>query len=147
MRYSFSHLVLLLSALTCTQADALDRMLNELGRSLTCVIYIKASEEVIVRRLTGRRVCEKCGRIYNIPNRPPKADGKCTVCDGMVVQRKDDLIETVKNRIKVYEEQTAEVVDYYAAKKILCEVSGDVDARETRSEIERKLERDVSGSR
>lgn len=98
---------------TLEQAKELDKALRQMKRALNLVLYFKTSAEVILKRVTGRRVCKACGKIYNIPNFPPKKDGVCDACGGEVIQRKDDAPETALHRLKVYEEQTADLVEYY----------------------------------
>ena len=121
---------------TKEQARNLDAMLGEIGRSLDAALYFSASKDVVLRRLTGRRVCRKCGKIYNIPNLMPKKDGICDACGGQIYQREDDKEETVLNRLKVYEKQTAELVQYYKAAGLLREVSGDRDAQSLTKDID-----------
>jgi adenylate kinase len=94
---------------------------------LDLVIYFKTSEKVAVERLSGRWVCTNCAAIYHTKNMPPKRAGICDKCGGGLVQRPDDKEETVRKRLVVYERQTKELIDYYAAKGILGEVSGDLD--------------------
>ena len=87
---------------TIPQAEALDRM----GVNIDFVVDLEVPEETILRRLSGRRVCERCGASYNLNDKRPKAEGVCDVCGGTLVQRRDDQPETVKARLKVYHEQT-----------------------------------------
>jgi adenylate kinase len=96
---------------TIPQAEALD----EMGANIDCVIDIEVPDDVIVNRLSGRRVCEKCGRPYHTESLKPKVDGVCDDCNGALVQRKDDQIETIKNRLDVYHKETEPLVNYYKA--------------------------------
>lgn len=105
---------------TIPQAEALDKM----GASIDCVIDIEVADDVIVKRLSGRRVCEKCGRPYHIESLKPRVDGVCDDCSGTLVQRKDDCIETVKNRLDIYHKETEPLVDYYRAQGKLRVVEG-----------------------
>ena len=98
---------------TVEQAEALDKFLEERGGKVDHVLDKEVPAEELITRILGRRVCEKCGATYNIPNMPPKKDGICDVCGGKLMQRKDDTRETVENRIAVYEKQTAPLLDYY----------------------------------
>ncbi|MGI6204898.1 MAG: adenylate kinase [Anaerovoracaceae bacterium] len=98
---------------TVEQAEALDEFLKGRGEKVDHVLDIEVPAEELITRILGRRVCEKCGATYNIPNMPPKVDGVCDVCGGKLMQRKDDTRETVENRIAVYEKQTAPLLDYY----------------------------------
>ena len=113
---------------TKNQAVSLDSALLDANNKLDVVLYFRTSEEVAVQRLTGRRVCPECGKNYHILNMPPKKDGVCDVCSVELIQRKDDNIETVKNRFKVYQERTKDLIDYYKEKGLLKEVDGDMSA-------------------
>ena len=115
---------------TKNQAQILEAVLNDLNLPLDMVLYFDTSEETILKRLTGRRICRSCGKIFHITNIPPKKEGICDVCEGELYQRNDDKEETIKNRIEVYNKQTSELIDYYQQKKILSKVSGDLDVDE-----------------
>ncbi len=105
---------------TIPQAEALD----EMGADINCVIDIEVQDEVIVNRLSGRRVCENCGRPYHVVSLKPKVDGVCDDCNGALVQRKDDQIETIKNRLDIYHKETEPLVKYYEAQGKLVVVEG-----------------------
>lgn len=105
---------------TIPQAEALDAM----GADIDCVIDIEVQDEVIVNRLSGRRVCENCGRPYHVVSLKPKVDGVCDDCKGALVQRKDDQIETIKNRLDIYHKETEPLVQYYEAQGKLKVVVG-----------------------
>ena len=105
---------------TIPQAEALDAM----GVVIDKVIDIEVADEVIVNRLSGRRVCEKCGRPYHLESLKPKAEGICDDCGGTLVQRKDDSIETVKARLDIYHNETEPLKDYYAKQNKLVVVEG-----------------------
>ncbi|MCG2711754.1 MAG: adenylate kinase [Candidatus Omnitrophica bacterium] len=115
---------------TKNQAQILEAALNDLNLPLDMVVYFDTNEETILKRLTGRRICRDCGKIFHITNIPPKKDGICDACEGELYQRDDDKEETIKNRIKVYNKQTSDLIDYYGQKKILNKVSGDLDVDE-----------------
>ena len=104
---------------TVPQAEALDAMLAEVGRGITHVVLIDVPAEELVQRIAGRRSCGTCGKIYNVAFDPPKAEGVCDLDGGELVQRADDNEETVRNRIVVYEQQTAPLVGYYTDKGVL----------------------------
>ncbi|CUS98416.1 adenylate kinase [Candidatus Chrysopegis kryptomonas] len=109
---------------TIAQAEALDKIFNELNIKLDFVISIEVNDEEIIKRLTNRRVCRNCGAVFNllidrIPN-----DNKCPRCGGELYQRSDDNPEVIKNRLKVYRESTQIVLDYYAKKGILKTING-----------------------
>ena len=98
---------------TIFQAEKLDEFLSESNLKMDIAINLKVEKEALIKRLTGRRVCKDCGASYHIVNIPPKKEGVCDICGGELIQRKDDNIETVENRINVYEEQTAPLIGYY----------------------------------
>ncbi len=104
---------------TVPQAEALDAMLAETGRVITHVVLIDVPPEELVQRIAGRRACAVCGKIYNTAFDPPKAEGVCDLDGGELLQRADDNEETVRNRIDVYEQQTAPLVGYYRDKGVL----------------------------
>jgi len=120
---------------TKAQAEALDAALNELGKAMDLVLYMKTSEDVAVQRLSGRRVCRKCGKNHHVTNMPPSAEGVCDICGGELYQRKDDNPETVKNRLRVYEDSTKDLVGYYRGKGLLREVNGDISAQKLFEDI------------
>ncbi|HEX7043090.1 MAG TPA: adenylate kinase [Burkholderiales bacterium] len=106
------------------QAQALDAMLARLGQPLQLALLVDVDREVLTKRMTGRRTCSQCGAIYNVHFSPPKTSGKCDKCGGTLTQRSDDNEETVRNRLAVYEEQTAPLVSYYKAQGKLRTVRG-----------------------
>ncbi|MCD6381521.1 MAG: adenylate kinase [Candidatus Aenigmarchaeota archaeon] len=85
------------------------------------VIYLDVPDEIIIERLSNRRICKKCGAIYNLKTMPPKVPGKCDICGGELYQREDDKPEVVKNRLVVYRENTTPLINYYKEKGILVE--------------------------
>ncbi len=109
---------------TVPQADALEKMLAEMGKKLDAVVYIYVPDEELIKRISGRRVCEKCGEEYHIVYKPPKVDGICDKCGGKLIQREDDKEEVVRKRIEVYNESTAPLIDYYEKKGLLRKVDG-----------------------
>jgi adenylate kinase len=104
---------------TVPQAEALDAMLGEAGRAITHVVLIDVPAEELVLRIAGRRSCSQCGKIYNVAFDPPKAEGVCDLDGAALSQRADDNEETVRNRIAVYEQQTAPLIGYYENKGVL----------------------------
>ncbi len=109
---------------TLKQARSLDESLKNISSGIDIVIYFETSSKVAIERLSGRRVCKKCGFNYHIKNIPPKKDGICDKCGGELFQRPDDKEETVVNRLKIYEAETKPLIDYYVKKGILKKVSG-----------------------
>ena len=131
---------------TIPQAEALDRLLAELGLRLDAVIEIYVEYDHIVRRLTSRRICPNCGAVYNLLTEPPNQDGTCRVCGTAVVQREDDNEEAIRNRLKVYEEQTRPLKEYYGTKGLLQKVDGNRTVGEVFAEIVRILEKKAAAS-
>ena len=120
---------------TRAQAEALDRALKETGKEMKAVLYMRTSEKVAIQRLSGRRVCKKCGKNYHVTNMPPVKENMCDICGGELYQRKDDNPETVKNRLRVYEDSTKDLVEYYRTRSLLREVDGDSSAEKLFEEI------------
>jgi adenylate kinase len=120
---------------TIPQADVLDKELTKLGDKVDFAINVDVPDENIVRRMSGRRACLKCGATYHIEHIPPKTEGICDVCGSELVQRDDDKPETVQNRLKVYHDQTQPLIDYYNEKGILKSVDGTKDMQEVFDEI------------
>lgn len=112
---------------TIPQAEALDRM----GVVIDRVIDIEVDDDVIARRVSGRRVCPGCGASYHLEYKLPEVEGVCDNCKDTLVQRKDDQPETVRERLRVYHEQTEPLKDYYAAKNKLFVVEGQEDVADT----------------
>ncbi len=110
---------------TIFQAEKLDEFLAEMGQKMDIVINLKVEKDSLIKRLTGRRVCKDCGASYHIINIPPKKDGVCDTCGGELMQRKDDNIDTVENRINVYDDQTAPLIGYYKEAGSLVDFDGE----------------------
>jgi len=110
---------------TIAQAEALARLLKDLGQTVDTVVYFDVSEPELLRRLTGRRVCRTCGHSYHVTSNPPKRAGVCDACGGELYQRADDGEATVRNRLEVYRRQTAPLLDYYRQRNLLVTVSGE----------------------
>ena len=109
---------------TPAQADALAKMLAELGGGVTSVPYISVPAEVLIERLSGRWTCPTCGSVYHEKYNPPVAAGKCDREGSELIQREDDKPATVERRIRVYMEQTAPLIKYYKDRGLLVEVDG-----------------------
>ncbi len=109
---------------TVPQAEALDQLLEKMGKKIDYAICIDVPDEELVKRLTGRRTCKKCGMMYHVMFKPPKEEGKCDVCGGELYQRADDNEETVRNRLKVYHEQTEPIIQFYEKKGVLHRIDG-----------------------
>jgi adenylate kinase len=106
------------------QAQALDALLARLGQPLQLALLIDVEMEILIKRLTGRRTCASCGQIYNVYFSPSKVAGKCDKCGGVLQHRSDDNEATIRNRLQVYEAQTAPLVSYYKAQGKLRTVRG-----------------------
>lgn len=129
---------------TLKQAEALDDMLNELGKKIDSVIYIDVPEEEVVKRIVNRRTCRNCGAVYHLIYAPPKEPNKCDKCGGELYQRDDDKEETVRQRFKVYMENTAPLIEYYEKKGILHKVDGTKNIDEVFQQIDEVLQKIAS---
>lgn len=109
---------------TIPQAEALEKILSGMGRSIGHVVSIEVHDEELVARLAGRRICRACQEPYHLLFNPPKVDDKCDRCGGEVYQRADDSEATVRQRLKVYHSQTSPLIDFYGKKGLLRPVSG-----------------------
>lgn len=98
---------------TIPQAEALNQLLYKLGEKLDCVLQLDIPRDVIIDRLTTRRTCSNCGEIYNIKSKPPRVDSICDVCGDEVVQRADETEAAIENRLEVYNQQTAPLIEFY----------------------------------
>ncbi len=121
---------------TIKQAEALDEILEEMNKKIDAVIDIEVPDEEIIKRIVYRRTCKNCGAVYNLIYSPPKEDNKCDKCGGELYQRDDDKEETVKERLRVYKEQTQPLIDYYKNKGVLYTVDGTKSIDEVWSQIE-----------
>lgn len=124
---------------TLNQAAALDKVLADNGQRIDLVINLMCSDEVVLSRLTTRRVCRTCGAIYNVQSKPPKVEGVCDLDGGEVYQRSDDTVETISNRLAVYKAQTADLIDYYRANGVLRDVKADIGKADTAAAIKALL--------
>jgi len=112
---------------TLDQAKALDVALKDREQAVDKVLYINVGEEEVVARLGGRWTCRQCGAVYHEKYQPPKVEGRCDKCNGELYQRDDDKPETVRNRLGVFNQQTAPLIDYYTRAGKLVEVNGEQD--------------------
>ncbi len=114
------------------QADILAELLEKHEVDFGCALLLDVADEVVIRRISGRRVCSACGAGYNVDTLPPKKDGVCDACGSALCTRKDDMPETVQHRLSVYAEQTFPLVEYYRTRGLLQVVDGsgdDLDAK------------------
>lgn len=112
---------------TIEQAEALSNIMKELDREIDAVINIEVPEEELMNRLTGRRICEKCGTTYHLVFNPPKVDGICDLDGGKLYQREDDNPETVANRLNVNVKQSKPILEFYDNKGVLKNIDGSRD--------------------
>jgi adenylate kinase len=126
---------------TIGQAEALGKFLSAERIPLTAVVNFDATETVLVDRLSGRRGCPKCGKIYHLRNMPPKKEGICDVDGEKLTTRKDDEPETILNRLKVYHESTKPLVEYYHKKGLLHNVPAEGDAPAVHEVLEKLFEK------
>lgn len=120
---------------TVPQADALGAALVSMGRALDAVVLVDVPTSALVARLTSRRQCRECGRIYNVMGEMPAQADACDSCGGKVYQRADDSVETVSNRLAVYEANTQPLIDYYRGLGLLRSIDGDRDADEVYADV------------
>ena len=109
---------------TLDQAKALDEALKPEGKDIDVVVYIKVSDDELIKRLSGRWICRDCQAPFNVVEAPPKEQGKCDHCGGQLYQRSDDTEETARKRLEVYFNQTMPLIDYYTAANKLIEING-----------------------
>jgi adenylate kinase len=131
---------------TVAQAEALDARLEELGQRLDAVVYLEVPEAEILRRLSGRRICENCGAIYQLDTMPPEQEGVCDKCGAALVERADEQPEVVRNRLRVYEVQTEPLLAHYQAQRRLHKVDGTIGVDNVMKEIARLLEEASQGA-
>ena len=127
---------------TVPQAEALEGILRELGMELDAVLNVAVPDEKLVARLTGRRICRQCGASYHVLYNAPKQEGICDACQGELYQRSDDSEETATNRLSVYHQNTAPLIDFYAKRGLLKEIDGDRPIPEVLVAIGQALGRD-----
>lgn len=120
---------------TTAQAEALDAA----GVEIDKVLLLEVPDEKIIERLSSRRECSKCGVPYNIVYKKPVTEGICDSCGGKLIQRKDDVPETIQNRLNIYHEQTEPIKEYYLAKGILAEAKGEEELKDTTANVAKAL--------
>lgn len=120
---------------TIKQAEALDSVLARLKMRVDVVINLEVGEDEIVKRLSLRRTCRNCGAVYHLVFNPPKEDEKCDKCGGPLYQRDDDREETVRNRLRVYRQQTEPLLNYYRQRGLLKDIDGEGSINEVFTEV------------
>ena len=121
------------------QAKALDCGMEERNTEISKVVYFNVDSQILIDRITGRRVCPDCGETYHIKNHKPEKEGICDRCGGKLIQRNDDNYDTVKNRINIYNEQTSPLIDYYKEAGKLITIDGAKTPEEVFNEFNSKL--------
>lgn len=111
---------------TVAQAEALDNMLARIVHKLDCVVNLEVADTELIRRLTGRRVCSSCGAVFHVDTMQPKVAGICDNCGDKLIQRKDDQLDAIINRLEVYKAQTMPLIEYYQARKMLVTIDGTI---------------------
>lgn len=124
---------------TVAQADALDQLLERMGKHLDAILYLTADEESIVLRLSRRRICKACGQEYHDEFLPPLTPGVCNMCGGELIQREDDREDTIRKRLKIYDDLTTPLIEYARRKGLLRQVSGEGSPEEVGARILRVL--------
>jgi len=109
---------------TLNQAKELKVLLNNLNYKIDHVIALNGNDEILIKRLTSRRSCSKCGKIINLIFSPPKLNNKCDLCNGKLIQRDDDKLEIITNRLIIYKIQTQPLIDFYLNEKLLRKING-----------------------
>lgn len=120
---------------TIGQADALAAILDEQGKKLDKVVNIDVPTDKLIERLSGRRVCRNCAQTYHLVNNPPTEPGRCDECGGELYQRADDTVETIQNRLDVYQAQSAPLIEYYEARGLLLSINGDQSINNVLAEV------------
>lgn len=128
---------------TINQAEALQKGLEERGLKLDRVVNIDVDKNILVKRLSGRRVCKDCGETYHVDNKPTEKEGICNKCSGEVIQRADDNEKTVLDRIEVYEKQTFPLIDFYTNLGLILTVDGTLAIEDVFSQIKESLSTNV----
>jgi len=125
---------------TVVQAEALDGVLAGLGKRLDAVITVDVDKDALITRLTARRTCTACGKIFNVVTQPESASGVCLECGGELMQRDDDTVETVTNRLDVYERSTLPLIGYYRDAGLLRSVDGNLPVDDVFAQVKAIVE-------
>lgn len=129
---------------TVPQASALEQFLQENGKSLSAVVNIEVDPQILVARLSGRRICLECGAVYHVETKKEKEPGTCDLCQGRLIHRKDDYEATVAKRLAVYAKQTEPLIHYYRKSGLLLQVNGEQGISDVYQEIVRELKNRVN---
>lgn len=124
---------------TLTQAQALEEMLRRRGASIDLVLNLELPEEELVRRIAGRRTCQRCGAVFHVLLHPPRNEGVCDLCGGTLMQREDDREEAIRRRLSVYRKETAPVIDYYRQQGRLKDIPASGSIGEVKERIDQVI--------
>ena len=125
---------------TIPQAEGLDKLLENNGHNLDFALVLDVKHEAIIDRLSARRSCKGCGRVYNLVFDPPEVDNTCGTCQDELYQREDDKEDTIKNRLKIYGEQTSPLIEYYKNKNLTKHVDASGDIHDVKANLIEVLE-------
>jgi adenylate kinase len=124
------------------QAEALEKVLKTTGKRLDHVLHVALEDQTIIDRLSKRRSCPKCGAVFHLENKPPRASGRCDVCTTALIQRDDDKPEVIRRRLEVYREKTQPLLDFYEKKGKIKTIRGDIDLQQLPAALRRVLSHD-----
>ena len=124
---------------TLDQTKGLEKICLDEGMEIKGVLYLNVPDEDIIKRLSGRRVCESCGTVYHVESKPEANPGECDLCQGRVIQRKDDTQEVIKHRLNVYKNSTEPLMAYYKEKGLVYEVDGLGETQDVFKRLERVI--------
>ena len=128
---------------TLVQAEVFDKIAKKIGKEVDAVIDLQVKFEILEERITGRRICPKCGAIYHIHNHTSKVEGVCDVCGSELQQRKDDTVEQLKVRMEAYESSTKPVIDYYDQKGVVTHIDAAQKPEKVFEDIKKALEKNA----
>ena len=124
---------------TLVQAQAFEEMADRIGKPVESVLALEVSFDTLVDRITGRRICPKCGAIYHVRNKPSKAEGICDECGSELQQRKDDTVEQLKVRMEEYDVKTAPIIGYFEPKGVVSHIDASQNAENTFAQVKAAL--------
>ena len=124
---------------TLNQANELKLLLNKLNYKIDYVVALDGNDEILIKRLTSRRSCSKCGKIINLMFSPPKIKNECDLCNGKLIQRDDDKSQIITNRLRIYKIQTKPLIDFYLNEKLLIKINGIGNLNHITHTIEKEL--------
>jgi len=125
---------------TMAQAKELNGLLTKVGDAIDCVVVLEVKRDAVISRLSSRRSCPECKAVYNVINKKPAVEDKCDKCGGDLVHRKDDQPETIANRLDVFQDQTAPILNYYEDKVALHKIDGNMPVDDVTAAIERQVQ-------